>query len=306
MFNEEEIFGKQIELAESIFESTVTNIENMDSISFMESVMDEDLYMESEKTEKIKENLKKFFESIKNAIKDFFERITIMIKGKIEDAKIKKAINDIKKSGIKNLNKIKVKGFKDDEMYLKYTKKAVSICASYTKKIMIEKKAEKIEKYSKECAEELNQLNNDFADTLAKATVVIDVFTDSLGMESNMATMTNITNETLDKMNKMLWEKEELGHKEEQVVQDTEKLEEVREAQQASRQAFKGIASAFSRTIKKIGSAMTTTQGKIISSIVAAAAIAAGTTKAGMTIKNKNVNESVDDIFDSLLEDIGV
>ena len=167
------IFDKKIDLAATVLESAITNAENMDNIIFIESV--DDFYMEGEKLDKIKEGTKKFFDTIITAIKEFFEKIQKAIKEKINNAKINKAVNDIKKSGLKNLRKLKIKGV-DGKTLKKQYKQSVELMAKITKKILNAKTTEEIDKYLNENEDKICKIINDVDKMIVDDEFLIDSF----------------------------------------------------------------------------------------------------------------------------------
>ena len=322
MFNEM-VFDKKIDLAATVLESAITNAENMDNIIFMESV--DDFYMESEKLDKIKEGTKKFFDTIITAIKEFFEKIQNAIKEKINNAKINKAVNDIKKSGIKDLRTLKIKGI-EEKVLRKYHEKSIKVFADGTKKVLKAKTSEEVKKYCDEIDRELAQINREIDIASANGEFSKDAFGNIL-MTSTMTAISKLSTETLNNLNILCIEQrhniakkefvDTVNEKKRKREEEKQKQEEEARLAAEKEKALKKEASLCSRITKKIGSALSTTQGKIISAVVAAGAVAAGA--AGVKKINdsridkkidkeldEDFDESVDDIIDSLFEDVGV
>ena len=319
MFNEM-VFDKKIDLAATVLESAITNAENMDNIIFMESV--DDFYMESEKLDKIKEGTKKFFDTIITAIKEFFEKIQNAIKEKINNAKINKAVNDIKKSGIKDLRKIKVKGV-NEKALKKYYEDTIKIVADGTKKILKAKSTEEIMKYCREVDEKIERIERVLEVERVNGEFMLDAYGDVL-MSKTMASISNLSSGTIKNLKDLCIEQRvKIANKE-----FADREEEARLAAEKEK-ALKKQASLISRVTKKIGSALSTTQGKVIAGVLAAGAVAAGAlgVKHVKTVNDMkkakryseaytkglndaedymNRNESVDDIIDSLFDDIDI
>ena len=338
MFNEM-IFDKKIDLAATVLESAITNAENMDNIIFMESV--DDFYMESEKLDKIKEGTKKFFDTIITAIKEFFEKIQNAIKEKINNAKINKAVDDIKKSGIKDLRKIKVKGV-NEKTLKKYYEDTIKIVADGTKKILKAKSTEEIMKYCREVDEKIERIERTLEVEKVNGEFMVDAYGDVL-MTKTMDSISDLSSGTLKNLKDLCIEQRaKIANKEfadtaNAIAEEMKKRKEEKEKQEEEarlaaekEKALKKQASIVSRVTKKIGSALSTTQGKVIAGVVAAGAVAAGAvgvkkindsksakknqpssdTGYGsygyMSYDDFNYKESVDDIIDSLFEDVGV
>lgn len=331
MFNEM-VFDKKIDLAATVLESAITNAENMDNIIFMESV--DDFYMESEKLDKIKEGTKKFFDTIITAIKEFFEKIQNAIKEKINNAKINKAVNDIKKSGIKDLRKIKVKGA-NEKALKKYYEDTIKIVADGTKKILKAKSTEEIMKYCREVDEKIERIERALEVEKVNGEFMVDAYGDVL-MTKTMGSISNLSDGTLKNLKDLCIEQrikidnKEFAEEMKKRKEEKEKQEEEARLAAEKEKALKKQASIVSRVTKKIGSALSTTQGKIIAGVVAAGAVAAGalgvkhikTTNEMKKAKRyseaytkgvndatdyyANRNESVDDIIDSLFDDIDI
>ena len=319
MFNEM-VFDKKIDLAATVLESAITNAENMDNIIFMESV--DDFYMESEKLDKIKEGTKKFFDTIITAIKEFFEKIQNAIKEKINNAKINKAVNDIKKSGIKDLRKIKIKGV-NEKALKKYYEDSIKIVADGTKKILKAKSTEEMDKHSREVDEKIERIAKELEVGMANGEFMLDTY-GYISLTKTMSFMTNLSSGSIKKLDDLCNEQyEKIANKE-----FADREEEARLAAEKEK-ALKKQASLISRVTKKFGSALSTTQGKIIAGVVAAGAVAAGAlgVKHVKTVNDMkkakryseaytkglndaedymNRNESVDDIIDSLFDDIDI
>ena len=337
MFNEM-VFDKKIDLAATVLESAITNAENMDNIIFMESV--DDFYMESEKLDKIKEGTKKFFDTIITAIKEFFEKIQNAIKEKINNAKINKAVNDIKKSGIKDLHKIKVKGV-NEKALRKYYEDVIKTAADSTKKILKAKSTEEINKYCNEDFKKIEQIERALEVEKVNGEFMVDAYGDIL-MTNTMDSLSKLSRGTIRNLNELCMEQRaKIANKEltdaanafaaEMKKRQEEKEKQEEEARLAAEKekALKKQASLISRVTKKFGSALSTTQGKIIAGVVAAGAVAAGAlgVKHVKTVNDMkkakryseaytkglndaedymNRNESVDDIIDSLFDDIDI
>ena len=318
MFNEM-VFDKKIDLAATVLESAITNAENMDNIIFMESV--DDFYMESEKLDKIKEGTKKFFDTIITAIKEFFEKIQNAIKEKINNAKINKAVNDIKKSGIKDLRKIKVKGV-NEKALKKYYEDTIKIVADCTKKILKAKSTEEIMKYCRENDEKIERIERALEVERVNGEFMVDAYGGVL-MTKTMDSISDLSSGTLKNLKDLCIEQrikidnKEFAEEMKKRKEEKEKQEEEARLAAEKEKALKKQASIVSRVTKKIGSALSTTQGKIIAGVVAAGAVAAGAVGVKKINDSRNdkkidkeldedFDESVDDIIDSLFDDIDI
>lgn len=279
-----DIFNKEISIAEATFESAIKNIMAVDEVQSM--------YM----TEATSEETDSFFKKLIQAFKDFIKKIKDAIQKKIEDAKVKKAINKIKKEGIKELKG--VKSYDEFDKLAKETnKKIINNFAKYTKKVCTTENENDILKYDIEAGKEYDDIVSTFNSKINDIRISKNIPEDiSVLMGNNISQMDDECNNCLSKLRditeKILKEKDIIDGEEDNSNEIIDKKVSV----------LKKIGNKTVSAFQKIGSQISKHK------IAFASAIVACTAGTAYMVKSKNdvaeMTESTDELLDSMISEL--
>ena len=319
-----EVEEKQITLYESVFDSDLRMLENINSTTLMESVYD-DVYYED--GDSILKKASDFFKALIEKFKKFVESVTNAVKEKIAKFKSNRIIDKIEKSGIKTIKNVKIKGI--DARLIKELKKEgtefVKLSAKSAKKLRNAKTIEEVTKIQDEINEEYEKLMWEQTKDKKKSnlTFISDLDFDPLSVCAS-AWISEITTETsmrleeeaiknevyLEKLNQ---DKSKIQKMIEDVFNNddsSKKVEECNEDIQVTKQktnVLKNLGVKTTSFFKNMQSKFTKSHLAILGAIATAAA--AGVAGKKVYDNHKAVSESVEEtsvdmdyLFDELCE----